>query len=200
MKAEPEEAHRWLEQMLGDWQVRTAGSDGEPDGSGPWTEHVRSLHGLWIVCEGQGTMPGGSFGETLMTLGYNPETKRYIGTWVGSMLTHMWVYDGELDAEGKPRQNRAVPGRHNAPRSLPALADGASAGAGRKLERHDDGGIPAPGLTAGRATVPGSRPRPASTRSDVGPFEHATKRHEMRRAKQTGGRQWQITANLFGMN
>ena len=101
MKAEPEEPHRWLEQMLGDWHVRTTGSDGEADGSGPWTEHVRSLQGLWIVCEGQGTMPGGSFGETLMTLGYNPETKRYIGTWVGSMLTHMWVYDGELDAEGR---------------------------------------------------------------------------------------------------
>ncbi|WDZ76057.1 DUF1579 domain-containing protein [Ensifer adhaerens] len=101
MRAEPEEAHRWLEQLLGDWQVRTSGPDNEPDRSGPWTEHVRSLQGLWIVCEGQGTMPGGSSGETLMTLGYNPETKRYVGTWVGSMLTHMWVYDGELDAQGK---------------------------------------------------------------------------------------------------
>ena len=101
MRAEPEEAHRWLEQMLGDWQVRTSGPDNEPDGSGPWSEHVRSLQGLWIVCEGQGTMPSGSFGETLMTLGYNPETKRYVGTWVGSMLTQMWVYDGELDADGR---------------------------------------------------------------------------------------------------
>ncbi|MEI2301351.1 DUF1579 domain-containing protein [Ensifer sp. MJa1] len=101
MKAEPEEAHRWLEQLLGDWQVSTSGPDGEPDGSGPWSEHVRSLQGLWIVCEGQGTMPGGSFGQTLMTLGFNPQTKRYVGTWVGSMMTHMWLYDGELDAEGR---------------------------------------------------------------------------------------------------
>ncbi|HEV7323202.1 MAG TPA: DUF1579 domain-containing protein [Ensifer sp.] len=100
MSVEPEEAHRWLEQMLGDWHVRTLGADGESDGSGPWTEHVRSLHGLWIVCEGQGTMPGGGFGQTLMTLGFNPETKRYVGTWVGSMMTHMWIYDGELDANG----------------------------------------------------------------------------------------------------
>lgn len=101
MKAEPEEAHRWLEQLLGDWEVRTSEPGNEGGASGPWTEHVRSLQGLWIVCEGQGTMPGGSFGQTLMTLGYNPETKRYLGTWVGSMMTHMWVYDGELDPGGK---------------------------------------------------------------------------------------------------
>ena len=100
MRAAQEAAHRWLEQLLGDWHVRTAGSDGKPDGSGPWTEHVRSLEGLWIVCEGQGTMPGGSFGQTLMTLGFNPQTKRYVGTWVGSMMSHMWIYDGELDADG----------------------------------------------------------------------------------------------------
>ncbi len=100
MEAEPEEAHRWLEQLLGDWHIRSADSDGKPDGSGPWTEHVRSLEGMWIVCEGQGTMPGGSFGRTLMTLGYNPQTRRYVGTWVGSMMSHMWVYDGELDPDG----------------------------------------------------------------------------------------------------
>lgn len=100
MRAEPEEPHRWLEQLLGDWHVRTAESDGEPDGSGPWTEHVRSLEGLWIVCEGQGTMPSGSFGQTLMTLGFNPQTGRYVGTWIGSMMKHMWIYDGELDAAG----------------------------------------------------------------------------------------------------
>ena len=66
--------------MLGDWQVRTSGPDNEPDGSGPWSEHVRSLQGLWIVCEGQGTMPGGSFGETLMTLGNPYDGERRAGT------------------------------------------------------------------------------------------------------------------------
>ncbi len=32
-----------------------------------------------------------------MTLGYNPDTKRYLGTWIGSMMTHMWVYDGVIE-------------------------------------------------------------------------------------------------------
>ena len=32
-----------------------------------------------------------------MTLGYDPQQQRYVGTWIGSMMTHLWVYDGELD-------------------------------------------------------------------------------------------------------
>ncbi len=97
VKTEPEEAHRWLEQLLGDWTVRT---EGVPETGTPWTEKVRSLQGLWVVCEGQGTMPDGRFGQTVMTLGFNPETRRFVGTWVGSMMTHMWIYDGELEPDG----------------------------------------------------------------------------------------------------
>ena len=37
----------------------------------------------------------------LMTLGYDPEKKQYVGTWVGSMMSYLWVYDGSLDAEEK---------------------------------------------------------------------------------------------------
>ena len=46
-------------------------------------------------------MPDGEPVTTLMTLGYDPMTERYVGSWVGSMMAHMWVYDGEMDASGK---------------------------------------------------------------------------------------------------
>jgi hypothetical protein len=36
-----------------------------------------------------------------MTLGYDPQKKRYVGTWVGSMMTYLWVYDGALDSAEK---------------------------------------------------------------------------------------------------
>jgi hypothetical protein len=53
---------------------------------------------MWTVAEGTCEMPGGGTGTTLMTLGYDPQRKRYVGTWVGSMMSHLWIYDGELDA------------------------------------------------------------------------------------------------------
>ena len=36
-----------------------------------------------------------------MTLGYDPQKGRYVGTWVGSMMTYLWIYSGSLDAEEK---------------------------------------------------------------------------------------------------
>lgn len=99
MKAEPQPEHRWLEQLLGEWSVT---SDMEPDSGGiEWVERVRSLHGLWVVAEGSGEMPGGGAATTLMTLGYDPRRQCYVGTWVGSMMTHLWVYEGNLDDSGK---------------------------------------------------------------------------------------------------
>jgi hypothetical protein len=52
------------------------------------------------VAEGQGEKPGGGPATTLMTLGYDPQKQRYVGTFVGSMMTHLWVYEGALDAAG----------------------------------------------------------------------------------------------------
>jgi hypothetical protein len=43
-------------------------------------------------------MPGCGPATTMMILGYDPQKKRFLGTWIGSMMTHMWVYDGVLDA------------------------------------------------------------------------------------------------------
>ena len=43
-------------------------------------------------------MPGGAPATMIMTLGYDPQAKRFVGTWIGSMMTNLWVYDGALDA------------------------------------------------------------------------------------------------------
>ncbi|MBY0358840.1 MAG: DUF1579 domain-containing protein [Candidatus Obscuribacterales bacterium] len=101
--AKPQAEHKWLEKLLGDWTFEAEcnmGPDQPPMKNGG-KESVKSLDGLWIVAEGQGKMPDGDIGLTMMTLGYDPKKNRFIGTWVGSMMTHMWIYDGELDASGK---------------------------------------------------------------------------------------------------
>lgn len=103
MNAEPQAQHRWLHQLLGDW-TSTSACDGGPGEAGEQSvgaEHGRALGDLWVVLEGTGTMPGGGEARMQMTLGYDPENNEFLGTWVGSMMTHMWVYRGTLDADQK---------------------------------------------------------------------------------------------------
>jgi hypothetical protein len=103
MQVEPQNEHRWLEQLAGNWTYEHE-CDGEPDKPPhkvTGEEAVRSLGGVWILCEGRGEMPGGGIGITQMTLGYDPLKKRFVGTFIGSMMTHLWIYDGVLDAAGK---------------------------------------------------------------------------------------------------
>jgi hypothetical protein len=87
--------------LVGEWRFEGGGvtPSGEAQAqkfSG--TERVRSLGGLWIVAEGEGLAPDGGAATTLMTLGFDPRKQRFTGTWVGSMMANMWVYDGSLDA------------------------------------------------------------------------------------------------------
>jgi hypothetical protein len=100
MKVEPQKEHEWLQQLVGEWTFEVEATV-EP-GCAPehfrGTERVRSIGGLWILAEGRGEMPGGGAATTLLTLGYDLQKKRYLGTWIGSMMTHLWIYDGSLDA------------------------------------------------------------------------------------------------------
>jgi len=103
MMAEPQQEHRWLERFLGEWtyEAEAVMAPGQPPVKSSGTESVRSLGGFWVVGEGQGECPGGGPATTLLTVGFDPRTKRFVGTWTGSMMAHLWVYDGWLDAEGK---------------------------------------------------------------------------------------------------
>lgn len=98
-KAKPQKEHQWLQILVGEWTLEDEKmTEGQ---GGYWIESVRSLHGVWILAEGNGEMPGGGAATTVMTLGYDPQRGRFVGTWIGSMMTHLWIYDGELDEAGK---------------------------------------------------------------------------------------------------
>lgn len=100
MNTEPQKEHQWLQKLVGEWayEGEAAMGPGQPPEKFTGTESVRSLGGLWFLAEGEGEMPGGGAATTVMTLGYDPQKKRYVGTWIGTMMTQLWVYDGELDA------------------------------------------------------------------------------------------------------
>jgi hypothetical protein len=103
MQAEPQKEHQWLQKLVGEWTIEMEAQMGpdQPPTAHTGRESVRSLGDLWVIAEGQGDLPEGGAAYMVMTLGYNPQTKRFVGTWIGSMMTHMWIYDGELDATGK---------------------------------------------------------------------------------------------------
>jgi Protein of unknown function (DUF1579) len=103
MQVEPQTQHQWLDRFIGKWISETECSMGpdQPPSKTKGAEVVRSLGGVWIVAEGEGEMPDGGTGKTIITLGYDPQSDRYLGTFIGSMMTHLWIYNGSLDAAGK---------------------------------------------------------------------------------------------------
>lgn len=103
MQQEPQAEHKWLEKFVGEWTSEADCNMGpdQPPMKMRGTESVRSIGGMWIMGEGKGEMPGGGAATMMLTVGYDPEKRRYIGTWIGSMMTHLWIYDGEVDASGK---------------------------------------------------------------------------------------------------
>jgi hypothetical protein len=96
-KATPE--HQWLRKLVGEWTYETSDlTAAGPSVHSTGRERGRAIGDIWVQLEGDGEMPDGSPATTVMTLGYDPATKKIIGTWIGSMMTHQWVYDGTLDS------------------------------------------------------------------------------------------------------
>ncbi|CCM74775.1 DUF1579 domain-containing protein [Rhizobium mesoamericanum] len=89
--------HEFLEDLVGVWNVRAP----EMTGQEPWTEIVRSLHGVWFVADGSGQMPGSGAATTVLTLGCSADKGKYIGTWIGTMMDYLWVYEGEVSDDRK---------------------------------------------------------------------------------------------------
>ena len=100
---EPQKEHQWLQRLVGEWAVEGECSMGpdQPPMKNTGREIVRSLGGLWTIGEGSGESPDGGNCDSIMTLGFDPQTKRFVGTFVASMMTHLWPYNGTLDATEK---------------------------------------------------------------------------------------------------
>lgn len=118
---EPQKQHEWLAQMTGSWTLSGQGhaDPNQPPFDFTGTEFVRSMSGLWVVCEGTYVTTGIGKGQTLMTLGFDPAVDRFVGSWAGTMMTSMFHYTGQIDhagnvltlmTEGPSLDPEAVPG------------------------------------------------------------------------------------------
>ena len=102
MMTEQVEQHQWLKRLVGEWTYvnESSGLPNQPPMKFTGRESVRMLGDLWVLAEMTGTMPDGGAMTALMTLGYDPERQAYIGSWIGSPMAHMFVYEGQLSADG----------------------------------------------------------------------------------------------------
>ncbi|MES2943448.1 MAG: DUF1579 domain-containing protein [Pseudomonadota bacterium] len=103
MNEQAQAEHEWLKQLLGQWTMQgecDMGPD-QPVSHTAGTETARSLGDFFVVGEGRGEMPGGGMADMLMTLGYDLNKKKFVGSWAGSMMSGMFFYEGELDADKK---------------------------------------------------------------------------------------------------
>lgn len=104
MKAEITPQHAWLQRLVGEWRTEMAEMDGaaQPAGTMPGTETVRALGDAWVIGEGRAQMGDGAPSQMLITLGYDPAQQTFVGTWIGSMMNHLWHYTrGTLDDGGR---------------------------------------------------------------------------------------------------
>jgi len=106
---EPQKEHAWLQQLVGQWQadVEAFMEPGKPAEKSQGTESVRALGGFWVVADFKGTAMGQPFAG-VFTLGYDPAKAKYIGSWVDSMGSHLWTFEGAVDAAGKTLTLEAV--------------------------------------------------------------------------------------------
>ena len=102
----PEPEHKWLMQLVGEWDFHSECI--MPDGqkaTSTGREIVRAVGDLWVIAELVGTMPGGAGGSGqmtgIMTIGFDPRVRTFVGSWVGSPITHMFIYSGTRDDSGK---------------------------------------------------------------------------------------------------
>jgi hypothetical protein len=98
----PEKQHEWLKQFVGQWESESeaVAAPGQPSTKCKGTMNSRMLGEFWIVSEVSGDMDGVMM-KAIQTIGYDPAKKKYIGTWVDSMLNHLWHYEGTVDDSGK---------------------------------------------------------------------------------------------------
>ncbi len=100
--AGPTAEHRWLMQGVGEREsVATTPQDaGEAATEVRSIDRTRAIGEFWTVTEGEADVFGTPF-IAVLTIGYDPEKGKFVGTWIDSSSTELYHYVGALDEAGK---------------------------------------------------------------------------------------------------
>jgi hypothetical protein len=98
----PVKEHDLLKQFAGEWETtaESVGAPGMPGMKCTGKINAKMLGGFWVVSEVETDMMGTKI-NAIQTIGYDEKSKKYVGTWVDSMLNHLWKLEGTLDPTGR---------------------------------------------------------------------------------------------------
>lgn len=99
----PGAPHKLLESMAGSWQTKTKScmEAGKPPVESTGTcENKMILGGRFLHQEFSGDMMGAPFSGIGVT-GYDNHKRTYVSTWMDSMSTAIFYFEGTADADGK---------------------------------------------------------------------------------------------------
>jgi len=99
---QPQAEHAWLEQFVGEWDFEAEMSmdPAKPPEKSKGTESVKMLGSFCLFHESRGEFMGKPF-TGRFTLGYDPDSKKYIGSWIDSNSPYLYSYEGRLDESKK---------------------------------------------------------------------------------------------------
>lgn len=92
----------WLEHQAGGWTSAArltfgAGPDA-PTMDAEGDMQSRMLGDRWLITEGEIRVEGEAV-PFLQTLGYDEQKKRFVGSWIDTASSHMWMFEGDLDGD-----------------------------------------------------------------------------------------------------
>jgi hypothetical protein len=95
-------AHDFLQKLVGQWEndSEVITDPSQPAMKFKGTETGRAIGDSWVMLEIKTDSPIGAT-TGILTVGYDSEKKKIVGTWIDSASSYLWTYEGSLDAAGK---------------------------------------------------------------------------------------------------
>lgn len=101
-EVKPTREHELLRQFTGEWTAvaETVPAPEQPAIRVEGSESAKMIGGFWYVGQGEATMLGTPV-SSVLSIGYDPAAKHYVGTFLCSADSTLWKYTGAMDESGK---------------------------------------------------------------------------------------------------
>jgi hypothetical protein len=109
----------WLQKFVGEW---------EADASGTKVIEMDRMLGPWLVADIKVAIASQPI-QGMLTVGYDPTKKKYVGTWIDSKTNYLWIYEGTVDSTGNALTletegpNSMVPGKMSKAKDVHTFTD-----------------------------------------------------------------------------